>query len=208
VRITRRYGVLWQSETAISRVGLGGAVSKRTGGTSVPLRASGFTLVELILVMALLVIGVSFITPHLQGFFRARTLQAEARQMISLVHNGQTRAVSGGVPMDLWFDLAQNKYGLEEEQGYNDTDPNAEKIELNENLKIEIPADDQSVSQPTTDQNGEHAGMPKITFLPDGSIAETSPKTVRIVDSAGPVLLVTQTRDRSQYEITTTTDQQ
>jgi len=168
----------------------------------------GFTLVEMILVMALMVIGVSFITPHLQGFFRARTLQSEARQMISLMHNGQTRAVSGGVPMDLWFDIAQNKYGLEEEKGYNDSDPNAEKIDLNENLKIEIPEDDQSVSQPTTDQNGEHAGMPKITFLPDGSIAETSPKTVRIVDSAGPVLLVTQTRDRNQYEITTTTDQQ
>ena len=177
--------------------------ARRMGASS-----RGFTLVEMILVMALLVIGVSFITPHLQGFFRGRTLQYEARQMIALIHNGQTRAVSGGVPMDLWFDIAENKYGLEEEPGYSETDPKAEKIDLNENLKIEIPEDDPSVSQPRTDQNGEHAGMPKIIFLPDGSLAETSPRTVRIVDSAGPVLLVTQTRDRNQYEITTSTDQQ
>ena len=208
VRIARRYERQRQSEAGTPQFAWRGAVLKRTGETPVPLQARGFTLIELILIMALLVIGVSFITPHLQGFFRGRTLQFEARQMIALMHNGQTRAVSGGVPMDLWFDIAQNKYGLEEEPGYNETDPKAEKIDLNENLKIEIPEGSLTVSQPTSDLNGEHAGMPKITFLPDGSIAETSPRTVRIVDSAGPVLLVTQTRDRNQYEITTTTDQQ
>ena len=209
MRIERRYGVRWQSEAATPLFALGGAVSKRTGGTPVPLRTRGFTLIELILVMALLVIAVSFVTPRLQGFFRGRNLQSEARQLISLMHNGQSRAVSGGVPTTLWFDADQKKYGLEEEPGYNDKDPNAVEFPLNENLKIEIPEGDPSVSQPAaSDLNSTHAGLPKITFLPDGSIAETSPKSVRVVDNDGSVLSLTQTRDGSQYEITTTTDQQ
>src|SRR5256885_1782577 len=72
---------------------------------------SGFTLVELILVMALLVVAVSFITPHLSDFFRGRALDSEGRQLMALVHDGQSRAVSGGVPMILWFDAAAKKYG-------------------------------------------------------------------------------------------------
>ena len=58
------------------------------GRHRVPPRARGFTLIELILVMTLLVIGVSFVTPQLAGFFRGRTMQAEARRLISLTHNG------------------------------------------------------------------------------------------------------------------------
>src|SRR6185437_10047320 len=103
----------------------------------------------------------------------------------------------------------EKKYGLEEEPGYNDKDPDAVEFPLNENLRIEIPEDDASVAQPTADEpNSAHAGMPKITFLPDGTIAETSPKSIRIVDSNGPVLSLTQTRDRNEYEIATTNDQQ
>lgn len=170
-------------------------------------RQAGFTLIEMILVMTLLVVGVSFIAPHLAGFFRGRTLNSEGRQLIAMMHNGQSRAVSGGVPVRLWFDIQNKKYGLEEEPGFNEKDPKAVEFPLNENLRIEIPSDDPSMTQSATataEDNGEHAGMPKITFQPDGSIAETSPRTIRIVDSDGPVLLLTQMRDRNQYEITTT----
>jgi prepilin-type N-terminal cleavage/methylation domain-containing protein len=210
VQIERSYGEKWQSEATRSLIASRGVVSKQAGGTPVALR--GFTLIEMILVMALLVIAVSFVTPHLQGFFRGRTLQSEGRQLISLMHNGQSRAVSGGVPVRLWFDTQNNKYGLEEEPGFNDKDPDAMDFTPNENLRIEIPNDDPSMTQPavasTAEDTGEHAGLPKITFQPDGSIADTSPRTIRIVDSAGPVLSLTQTRDRNEYEIATTNEQQ
>jgi prepilin-type N-terminal cleavage/methylation domain-containing protein len=184
--------------------------TKRPSGARNKFRAPdrGFTLVELILVMALLVVAVSFVTPHLPGFFRGRTLRSEANQIISLTHQGQSRAVSGGVPMVLWFDTEKQKYGLEEEPGYTDKDPDAVEFTLDENLKIQVPEDDPSVSSPASTQtDGPHAGMPQISFLPDGSIAETSPRTVRIVDTDGPTLSLTQTRDRNQYELATTTSQ-
>jgi len=195
--------LLWLRRRPLAALGL--CARSRVG------HQAGFTLIEMILVMTLLVVGVSFIAPHLAGFFRGRTLNSEARQLIAMMHNGQSRAVSGGVPIRLWFDVQNKKYGLEEEPGFNEKDPNAVELPLNENLRIEIPNDDPSVSQAaatTTEDNGAHAGMPKITFQPDGSIADTSPRTIRIVDSDGPVLSLTQTRDRNQYEIATTTEQQ
>jgi prepilin-type N-terminal cleavage/methylation domain-containing protein len=210
VRIERGHGLRWQSEAATPLCALRSAFSKRTGETPVPLRIRGFTLIELILVMTLLVIAVTFVTPRMQVFFRGRTLQSEARQIVAMMHNGQSRAVSGGVPIKLWFDSEKKQYGIEEEAGYSDPkDASPEKVELNDSLKFEIPEGDPSGSQPVTGElNDEHAGMPTITFLPDGSIAETSPKSIRIVDNDGSELLLTQTRDRSQYEITTTNDQQ
>jgi prepilin-type N-terminal cleavage/methylation domain-containing protein len=203
VRIKTSLKLQWQREATTTDFARAHCASERRADSR------AFTLVELILVMALLVIGVSFVTPHLKGFFRGRTLTSEGRQIIALMHDGQSRAVSGGVPTRVWFDIEGKKYGIEEEPGYNDKDPKAEEFPLNENLKFEIPEDDQSVSQPATSElNDDHSGLPKITFLPDGSIAETSPKTIRIVDSEGPVLSLTQTRDRNQYEIATTTEQQ
>src|ERR1039458_8859603 len=70
-------------------------------------RAAAFTLIELILVMAILIMAVS-----LSHFFRGRTLNSEARQLLALTRNGQSRAVSEGLPMDLWLDVEQGTFGL------------------------------------------------------------------------------------------------
>ena len=43
--------------------------------------SDGFTLIEMILVMALLVVAVSFVAPQLSGFFRGRTLKSEGKQI-------------------------------------------------------------------------------------------------------------------------------
>ena len=164
---------------------------------------------EMILVMALLVIAVSLVAPHLSGFFRGRILNSEARQMMALMHQGQSRAVSAGMPMVMWFDSSQQKYGLEEEPGYADKDPDAVEFKLDESLTLEIPADDpsQNSMNDTTSKDPERAGLPQITFLPDGTIADTSPRTVNIKDPSNNTISLTQTHDRNDYEIATTNSQ-
>jgi prepilin-type N-terminal cleavage/methylation domain-containing protein len=185
--------------------------STRHSSLLTPHSSSAFTLIEMILVMALLVIGVSIVSPHLSEFFRGRTLKYEGRQMLSLMHEGQSRAVSGGVPIVLWIDTKEQKYGIEEEPGYTDKDPDAVEFKMDEKLSIQIPDDDPSANSmnnmdnPPAEANGPHAGMPQITFLPDGTVAETSPQTVKIVEDNGPTLTLTQTRDRNEYEIGTNT---
>src|SRR5690242_5350282 len=76
-----------------------------------------FTLVELVLVMAVVVIAIAITAPKLANFFRGRTLDSEARRLLALTHAGQSRAVSEGIPMRLWLDTEQGTYGLQEEAG-------------------------------------------------------------------------------------------
>jgi prepilin-type N-terminal cleavage/methylation domain-containing protein len=208
VRIETRYEARQQSGAAKPLSAWRPAALNRTGKMPAPLTSRGFTLIELILVMALIVIGVSFVTPHLSGFIRGRAMQSEARQIISMAHAAQSRAVSGGVPVILWFDKDKNAYGFEEEPGYTDKDPKADEYTVGQNLKIEIPEDDNAIAQPQVESDNPHMNLPHITFLPDGTVAEGSPRTIKLVDDNGPTLSVTQSKDRNQYEIATTTDQQ
>ena len=59
---------------------------------------------ELILVLALLVIITSMAAPAMSNFIRGRALDSEARRLVALMHAGQSRAVSEGLPMVLWVD--------------------------------------------------------------------------------------------------------
>src|SRR5512135_2984890 len=77
-----------------------------------------FTLIELILVMAILTMAVAVTAPVLSHFFRGRALDSEARRLLSLTRDGQSRAVSEGVPVDLWINAEQASYGLEVEPSY------------------------------------------------------------------------------------------
>jgi Tfp pilus assembly protein FimT len=186
-----------------------------------PVRASGskqhshaFTLIELILVMAILIIAVSVTAPTLSHFFRGRTLNSEARQLLALTRGGQSRAVSEGMPMDLWVNAEQGTVGLEAEPSYETSDPKAVKFTIDSGLQLEVvnknPVAPASTSmnrsrQATTASvprvNLVHATLPTIRFLPDGSIGEASPQELRLTDRDGASLWVRQSQDRVNYEI-------
>ena len=103
-----------------------------------PHASSAFTLIELILVMALLTIVISLTAPSLSRFFRGRTLDSEARRLLALTRSGQSRAVSEGMPMDLWVDAAEGAFGLEAEPSFDTSDPKAVEFTLDSGLKIAV----------------------------------------------------------------------
>src|SRR5438067_3213545 len=109
---------------------------RNAGRTGCPQRAAfrqnaalspsgAFTLIELILVMTVLTIAVSLSAPALANFFRGRSLDSEARRLLALTRQGQSRAVSEGIPMELWLDPANSAYGLEAQPGYEPNDSKA-----------------------------------------------------------------------------------
>ena len=128
VRI-EQYGLRWQSEAATPLFALAGTRPKRRGA-SLPaaLQNRAFTLIELILVMALLVIITSLAAPSMAKFIRGRALDSEARRMVALMHVGQSRAVSEGLPMVLWVDEKQGAYGLQAETTGQTGDAKAESV--------------------------------------------------------------------------------
>jgi type II secretion system protein H len=144
-------------------------------------RTSAFTLIELILVMAILVMVVAIIMPRLSGFFGARAVDSEAKKFMALMHYGQGRAVSDGVPMMLWIDSAHRTYGLEREPGYAGRDPLEEDNTLADGLKIDTvrnnvksPVANSQTGRILTGQVTQgKARLPAIYFLPDGAINYT-----------------------------------
>ncbi len=160
---------------------------------------AAFTLIELILVMALLVVMISVVSPSLVSFFRGRTLDSEARRLLSLTHAGQSRAVSDGVPVLLWVDAQKHTYGLEQETTSANGDTKAQEFTLDDSLKIE------AGNPAAVTVRGQK--LPGIRFLPDGTIDEASPESLRLAASDGSSLLLAQATNRMSYEIQRGRDQ-
>ncbi|MGA2242109.1 MAG: GspH/FimT family pseudopilin [Verrucomicrobiota bacterium] len=156
-----------------------------------------FTLVELLLVLALLVVITSLVAPAMSNFIRARALDSEARRLFALMHAGQSRAVSEGLPMMLWVDEKKGAYGLEAETPPKNGDPKAENLTVDENVQIAVL--NAGKTAVTTFQN-----LPAIRFLADGTIDENSPQTLRLIDAKGNALWLVEARTRMGYEIRNT----
>jgi type II secretion system protein H len=174
----------------------------------------GFTLIELILVMALLTVVISLTAPRLSRFFHGRTLDSEARRLLALTRSGQSRAVSEGVPIDLWVDTQEGTFGLEAERSYDANDPKALDFELDSGLQLEVVTKtaapvitatmnrSQQASIASVQRvNLVHASLPTIRFLPDGSIGEGSPQKLHLTSTDGGSLWLAQSRDGLSYEI-------
>ena len=163
---------------------------------------SGFTLMELILILALLVIITSLAAPEMARFIRGRALDAEARRMLALMHAGQSRAVSEGMPMMFWVDEKAGTYGVEAEssgqRGATDKgDAKAEELTVDSTLQESAPPAKTGVAV-------MFKNLPAIRFLPDGTVDENSLPAVRLEDSAGFVRWLKLNATRMGYEISDT----
>jgi prepilin-type N-terminal cleavage/methylation domain-containing protein len=181
-----------------------------------------FTLIELIAVMAILTITFSIAAPALSNFFRGRTIESEARRLLSLTREGQSRAVSEGVPMDLWVDTAKSAYGLCAEPSYEPQDAKAETISLESGVEIEmVSLTGKSITAAVSANSSlssalggtmstpplvsAHPDLPTIRFLPDGTISDTSPEMLRLTKE-NETLFIVQSLSRMYYEIRTSSN--
>jgi type II secretion system protein H len=157
-------------------------------------RARAFTLIELVLVLALLVVITSLAAPAMSSFIRSRALDSEARRLFSLMHAAQSRAVSEGMPMVLWVDEKNGSYGFEAETSGKTGDPKAENLTLDTTLQIAVL--NLGLSTPTMLNN-----LPAIRFLADGTVDENSPQTLQLTDSAGISRWLIESKSHTGYEI-------
>lgn len=181
-----------------------------------------FTLIELVLVMALLTIIVSVSLPTLKGFFKGRDLSSEARRFLSLTHYAASRAVSEGIPMELYVDMQQKVYGLRAQAGFLETDSKAVQYNLPEELSFEVtsaPSKKRSGDDNFNDPDNEFANASDVSdttnpikiirFTADGFIGDKSPAAVILrqrstdVAAEGDAIAIAQSATRLNYEIRT-----
>jgi type II secretion system protein H len=179
-------------ESRVPTTGANGLFCPRP--SAIGLRREAFTLIELTLVLALLVIITSLAAPAMANFVRGRALDSEARRMIALIDAGQSRAVSEGMPMVLWVDGKNGLYGLQAETTGQGGDPKAENLAVDSTLQVAVL--NSGVGTATIFNN-----LPTIRFLPDGTVDENSPKTLQLMDSAGFSRWLIESSNRMGYEI-------
>jgi prepilin-type N-terminal cleavage/methylation domain-containing protein len=182
--------------------------NRAAGARRSPQGEQAFTLVELILVMALLTIVISVASPTLSQFFRGRALDTEAGRILSLTRYGQNRAVSAGMPMVLWFHFLEGTYGLREEVKFTTANVGlAHPVELQPSLNRfneEMPLEFQLAKDLQFDLEGNERttnSVGVIRFAADGSIEDGSLKILLIKDKDGHVIPIMLTRTRLKYEI-------
>jgi len=184
----------------------------RAAAPAIPSGAkSGFTLLELILVMAILTIGFGLAAPALSKFFRGRSLESEARRLYSMIRYGQERAVSEGLPMNLVLNSAQKQLTLAAEPSYESEDPKRLEIDMDSEMELEVLTTNTvaRIADMTDSWNRSNTGrtrapvsnLPTIRLLPDGTIAQSSPQVIRLTGRDGITLYVGQNRNRLGYEI-------
>ncbi len=166
---------------------------------------AGFTLIELILVMALLGIVLAVSAPSLSRFFKGRGLDNEAQRFVALTRAAQSRAVSEGVPMVVWFDIKERTYGLNADKSYVEDDPNALEFTVDTTLEMDARfSSEASFAHQTTEFKNEKlgtSGLYLLHFNPDGFIGLSSPEAVIFRQGKDAELWVAQSRNRLNYEI-------
>ena len=202
------FGLRWQAkrDTALAYTRSNEFGSKAPS----PLRSAGalqsaFTLIELILVMALLAIVLGISAPSLSRFFRSRSIDSEAKRFMALTRHAQSRAVSEGVPMVLWLETEQRIYGLNADKSFVELDPMAEQFSLDDSLQVEVLRFSGAMAAIQTNrfrnEKLDAGNLYTLRFNPDGFVSLGSPEAVVFRQGENEELWVAQSRNRLNYEI-------
>lgn len=154
-----------------------------------------FTLVELILVMALLVVMLAVAAPSLGRSFRQRNLDQQAARMLALTEYARDEAASQGIPMIVWIDPDSRRFGVDTHTGYTANAARIKEYLLPADLTFD-PIDGAQASKT------EGHGFDVAEFTPDGTLDPASAATIRISGhNHADVATVAQTTDGYGYEI-------
>jgi len=130
---------------------------------------------ELITVLALLTVVFTVSAPSLGQFFKSRSLVEEARRMLALTEHVRREAISAGAPMQLMFDVNRGVLYVQREDGYQPEQLGNRKVKTTRpywiNEKHEVIFE---IGEPI------ERDLYAVTFLPDGSLLETSPTSWRL----------------------------
>lgn len=139
------------------------------------------TLIELILVMGLMAMMFAMAAPKLSRFADGRALREESRRFIALTRYARNLAISRAVPIALWIDPEEAKYGLTPQIEYESETNMPVEYYLATGLEFDL-------GEAELDENGRAS----MLFWPDGVLGEDSIEEIWIVENEDRALGVIQ----------------
>jgi general secretion pathway protein H len=107
---------------------------------AVPSREAGFTLMELIIVIALLVVASGFVIMNLEGVTAKGRLRKAGRDLAAHLRYARNFAVLSGKPIYVYYDLDESDYYLTREYyGQERGARRHEELRASEHVKWETP---------------------------------------------------------------------
>ncbi len=157
------------------------------------MRRAGFTLIELMLVLAILAMMVALVAPALARSSRARNLEQEALRLVALTEYARDEAVSQGVSMAVYVDTQSQRYGMEPASGTSGVTVRKD-FTVREDLHFEEP---KTVSTSATPKKDGHV----IIYNPEGVPESSSIDYLTITDQNGESKSVMRSADGYGYEL-------
>ena len=151
---------------------------------------TAFTLVELILVMALLATIMALAAPSLSRSMHQRHVADEAARFLAATEYARDEAVSQGVPMTLWIEPATGRFGVEPKTGFFGADERSREFEINPDIHFE-----------TSKAVATRGLVQAVEFAPDGAPDSASLAEIRLVDRFNSSMTIARTKDGWAYEI-------
>lgn len=152
--------------------------------------SSGFTLLELILVMVIISTLLAIASPSLRGFFSSRRTLDAASNIVSLMRLARSQAISEGRNYRFNLNTDDSSYWL------TAVDKGTFKCLNNEMGKIFLLPDGTSVivEKVKGDSLNEHY----IDFYPEGRV---EPGLIRLTDRRGDVVEITSSSPLERYHV-------
>ncbi len=130
-------------------------------------RIPGFTLIELIVVLALIAILTAVILPEMRGSLEESVLRSTARSVVAACNAANSRAVASGLPHQLVIDPSAHRYRIEptpnkaRSRPSNDPAPTPETNPLDPRIVVEV-----QLLEPPPANTSPHT----VEFHPDGTV--------------------------------------
>lgn len=131
----------------------------------------GFSLVELVVVMTLLVVVMAVTMPSLSRFFKGRDMTEESRRLLSLAKWAREEAISRSAVMALWMAVEEGSYGVYAYGAYAADGDEEREYQLGNDLRFDVTDEDRLDEDYTA----------RILFYPDGTVSEESVESFRLI---------------------------
>lgn len=176
---------------------MGGREPKMTLPTGTPPASEppqslrGFTLIELVVVMALMVTILGLSAPSLSRSLKARGVKQEAARLLATAEYAREEAISQGTPMEFWINSQTGQFGAQPKSGYQGIASRQKELSLPSKVRC-------ALANQGPAQNGKVVAM---AFDPDGTPEAPSVASITLTDQQEESASLVLTQDGWGFEI-------